>query len=106
MPPVDTESIPQVVPGDMTPSTGAGDLTTQLVASGLVGTCFAQNYFEYTFGRLYESPTQASSDQTSPNPEADQATVAAIAAVANKSSMLDAFESIVSQPEFLQKSFQ
>jgi Protein of unknown function (DUF1592)/Protein of unknown function (DUF1588) len=104
--PVDTESIPQVVPGDMTPSTGAGDLTKQLVASGLVGTCFAQNYFEYTFGRLYESPTQASSDQTSPNPEADQATVAAIAAVANKSSMLDAFESIVSQPEFLQKSFQ
>lgn len=49
--PIDTFSIPQVVPGDMAESTGAADLSQQIVESGLAHSCFARVYFRYTFGR-------------------------------------------------------
>ncbi|MCS6901999.1 MAG: DUF1592 domain-containing protein [Myxococcales bacterium] len=50
--PVNTQSIPQVNLGDMTPSEGAADLTRMLVESGRPQACFVRNYFRFTFGRL------------------------------------------------------
>lgn len=48
---LDTTSIPQIVSGDMTPSTGAPDLMTMLADSGKPTACAARHYFRFTFGR-------------------------------------------------------
>ena len=104
--PVDTESVPQVSVGNMEVSMGAADVTKQMIASGLVTTCFAQNYFEFALGRLYISPLTAGAYGLAVSPPADQAAVAAIATAANQGTLLEAIASVVSQPEFLEKSFQ
>lgn len=49
--PIDTHTVPQVILGDMTPSTGAADLMAQIAASGKVEACMARQYFRFTFGR-------------------------------------------------------
>ncbi|MEX1368071.1 MAG: DUF1592 domain-containing protein [Nannocystaceae bacterium] len=49
--PVDTRSVPQIVPGDTTPSTGVADLAQQVVDSGQLQSCFARQYLRFTFGR-------------------------------------------------------
>ena len=59
--------------------------------------CFAQNYFEFAFRRVFTSGT---------SPAADQAVVNALSATAKASTMLDVFKSVVSQPAFLNKSFE
>jgi len=49
---VDTHTIPRVQLQDTeTTSSGAGDLTDQLLTSGLVQSCFARQYFRFTMGR-------------------------------------------------------
>ncbi|HXI60610.1 MAG TPA: DUF1592 domain-containing protein, partial [Polyangia bacterium] len=49
--PVDTRSIPAVQAGDMTASSGPGDLARLIVASGKAEACLARNYFRFTFAR-------------------------------------------------------
>lgn len=48
---IDTHTVPQVILGDMTPSSGAADLMAQMVTSGKVEACMARQYFRFTFGR-------------------------------------------------------
>ncbi|MGZ3421996.1 MAG: DUF1592 domain-containing protein [Polyangiales bacterium] len=50
--PVDTHTIPRVTPDDLRDSSGAADLTKYLLESGKVQTCFARQYFRFTFARL------------------------------------------------------
>ena len=49
--PVDTASVPQVIPGDDTPSSGVADLASQILDSGELQACFARQYLRFTFGR-------------------------------------------------------
>lgn len=49
--PVRTDSVPQVLPDDLTPSTGAADLARLLDESGRVHSCFARMSFRFSFGR-------------------------------------------------------
>lgn len=49
--PIDTTSVPQVVLGDDTPSTGPADLMRLIAESGKVEACLARQYFRFTFGR-------------------------------------------------------
>lgn len=49
--PIRTDTVPQVVLGDMTPAADARDVRDQIVASGRAHACFAQQYFRFTFGR-------------------------------------------------------
>ncbi len=49
--PIDTASIPQIVPGDETPSEGAADLARQILDSGQLQACFARQYLRFTHGR-------------------------------------------------------
>ncbi len=49
--PIDTRSIPQIVPGDDTPSQGAADVAQQILDSGQLQACFARQYLRFTHGR-------------------------------------------------------
>src|SRR5690606_1492281 len=49
---LDTTSIPQVIPADMTPSEGPSDLMTLLVDSGKPTACAVRHYFRFSFGRF------------------------------------------------------
>jgi hypothetical protein len=49
--PVRTDSVPQVLPGDLTPSAGAAGVAHLLDASGRVHSCFARMSFRFSFGR-------------------------------------------------------
>jgi hypothetical protein len=49
--PVDTRSIPQVVPGDQTPSEGVGDLAQLMLDSGTLQQCVARQYLRFSLGR-------------------------------------------------------
>lgn len=48
---LDTTSIPQIIPGDMTPSDGPEDLMTMIVDSGKPTACAVRHYFRFAFGR-------------------------------------------------------
>lgn len=49
--PVDTRSVPQLVPGDTTPSEGIGDLAQLMLDSGQLQTCVARQYLRFSLGR-------------------------------------------------------
>ena len=49
--PVDTRTVPQVVPGDPTVVDGPVELVQLLLASGKLEACLARQYFRFTFGR-------------------------------------------------------
>ena len=49
--PIDTSTMPNVVPGDETPSAGAQDLMRLILDSGKAQACMARHYFRFTFGR-------------------------------------------------------
>jgi len=48
---VDTHSIPAVQAGDVTASSGGGDLMRLILESGKAEACLARNYFRFTFAR-------------------------------------------------------
>lgn len=50
--PVNTESAPQIVPGDTSVVSGPGELMEVLSSSGKLEACFARHYFRFSFGRL------------------------------------------------------
>jgi hypothetical protein len=49
---VDTHSVPRVKDDDLRESSGAADVTQYLLESGKVQTCFARQYFRFTFARI------------------------------------------------------
>lgn len=53
--PIDTRSIPQVIPGDDTPSEGVADLAQQIIDSGELSACFARQYVRFSHGRPEDS---------------------------------------------------
>ena len=85
--PVDTTSIPQVPLGNMTPSTGIGDVTAEITASGKFDTCFARQYFRFTFRR-------AETDAT------DGCALRAMDDSARGGSLADALKAAALRPEF------
>jgi Protein of unknown function (DUF1592)/Protein of unknown function (DUF1588)/Protein of unknown function (DUF1595) len=87
--PIDTTSTPAVVTGDTTPSTGLGDVTAQVVASGKVESCLATRFFRYAFRRLEGAN--------------DQATIDGLAAIAAKGSLADVFKGVALRAEFKQR---
>jgi hypothetical protein len=52
--PVDTSTIPNVVLGDDTPSSGIADLSEQIAVSGKSEACIARNFFRFTYARWEE----------------------------------------------------
>ena len=56
---VDPSSIPMILPGDQTPSSGPVQLMELISNSGKADMCFAQNYFRYSYTR-YEDRNKAS----------------------------------------------
>jgi len=53
--PIDTRSVPQLLPGDDTPSEGVADLARQMLDSGQLQACFARQYVRFTHGRTEDS---------------------------------------------------
>jgi hypothetical protein len=49
--PVDTRTVPQILPGDERPSAGAGDLMRLIAESGKAQACFARHYLRFSFAR-------------------------------------------------------
>jgi hypothetical protein len=54
---VDTHSIPAVESGDVTASSGAGDLVRLILESGKAEACLARNYFRFSFARWEDVTT-------------------------------------------------
>ena len=86
---VDTTSTPAVVTGDATPSTGIGDVTRLVVASGKVETCLATRLFRYAFRRLEGA--------------GDGAVIDGLASLAAKGTLADVFKGVAMRPEFKQR---
>jgi hypothetical protein len=86
---VDTASTPAVVSGDATPSTGIGDVTRLVVASGKVQACFATRLFRYAFRRL---------EGVGDGPAID-----GLASLAAKGTLADVFKGVALRPEFRQR---
>ena len=86
---VDTTSTPAVVNGDPTASTGIGDVTRLVVASGKVETCLATRFFRYAFRRL--------------EGVGDQPVIDGLAALAQKGTLADVFKGVALRPEFKQR---
>jgi len=53
--PIDTRTVPQIVPGDETPAAGVADAAQQMLDSGLVQACFARQVLRYTHGRAEDT---------------------------------------------------
>jgi hypothetical protein len=49
--PIDTESVPHVIPSDDTPSSGPADLMAMIASSGKAEACLARNFFRFTYAR-------------------------------------------------------
>lgn len=49
--PVDTTSVPRILPDDTSESQAPGDLASLIVKSGKANVCLARNYFRFTFAR-------------------------------------------------------
>lgn len=85
--PVDTTSVPQVPLGNMTHSSGIGDVTTLINQSGKLDSCFARQYFRFTFRRP--------EDLT-----ADGCALRALDDGARMGSLADALKAAALRPEF------
>ena len=86
---VDTTSTPAVVSGDTTASTGIGDVTRLVAASGKVETCLATRFFRYAFRRI-----EGAGDQTA---------IDGLASLAAKGTLGDVFKGVALRPEFKQR---
>jgi hypothetical protein len=86
---VDTTSTPGVVSGDAAPSTGMGDVTRLVAASGKVETCLATRLFRFAFRRLEGA--------------GDAETLAGLAQLASKGPLRDLWKGVALRPEFKQR---
>ncbi len=86
---VDTTSTPAVVSGDGTTSTGMGDVTRLVVASGKVEACLATRFFRYAFRRIEGA--------------GDQPIIDGLASLAAKGTLGDVFRGVALRPEFKQR---
>jgi hypothetical protein len=86
---VDTATTPAVVLGDATPSTGIGDVTRLVVASGKVEACLATRFFRYAFRRL--------------EGVGDKPAIDGLTALARKGTLGDLFQGVAMRPEFKQR---
>ena len=86
---VDTTSIPAVVAGDTTPSTGMGDVTRLIASSGKVGACLATRFFRFAFRRIETA--------------GDQPTIGGLATLAATGTLTDVFKGVALRPEFKQR---
>jgi hypothetical protein len=86
---VDTTSVPAVVAGDATMSSGLGDLTTLVVKSGKVETCAATRFFRFAFRRL--------------ETDGDAPTIASLTQMVNGGKLNDLFKGVALLPEFRQR---
>jgi len=93
--PVDTSSTPRVEGlDDPRTSSGAGDLAKMLVASGRVQSCFARQYFRYTFQRAEDD-------------KQDGCVLSQVAEAAKgSSSMADILMKVAMQPAFRRRTIQ
>ena len=91
--PIDTQSLPQIQPGDTATSSGAADLVNLIAASGKAQACFARNYFRFTFRRL---------DDTT----ADGCALERIRRKIMTGTLQDAFRDLALAPEFQSRNFQ
>jgi hypothetical protein len=57
--PLDTNTVPQVILGDMRPVTGPAELNQRVIESGKVEACLSANYFRYAWRR---EPARDSAD--------------------------------------------
>jgi hypothetical protein len=92
--PVNTRSVPQIVAGDMTPSSGPADLMRLIASSGKAQACFARQYVRYTFARWENLNTDGCMLERLRQP------------LANKGNLVDALKAVAMGPEFQQRSFQ
>jgi len=86
---IDTTSVPGLVSGDMTASTGMGDLTQLLVASGKVETCLATRYFRFAFRRFESS--------------VDSDAINGLKQLVSTGTLADLFKGVALRPEFKQR---
>jgi hypothetical protein len=91
---VNTRSVPQIVPGDMSPSTGPADLMRLIASSGKAQACFARQYVRYTFARWENLGADGCMLERLRQP------------LASKGSLSDALKAVALGPEFQQRSFQ
>jgi hypothetical protein len=86
---VETASTPAVASSDMAPSTGIGDVTRLVAASGKVETCLATRFFRYAFRRIEGA--------------GDQPAIDGLATLAAKGTLTDVFKGVALRPEFKQR---
>ncbi len=86
---VDTTSIPAVTGGDRTASSGIGDVTRLVVASGKVEGCLATRLFRYAFRRL--------------EADGDAPVIAGLTALAHAGPLREVFRGVALRPEFKQR---
>jgi hypothetical protein len=86
---VDTTGTPAVTAGDTTASTGIGDVTRLVAASGKVEACLATRFFRYAFRRI-EGP-------------GDTDVIDALTSMAAKGTLADVFKGVALRPEFKQR---
>jgi hypothetical protein len=92
--PIDTHSVPHILPGDVTPSTGVDELMPMIAESGKAEACLARNYFRFTYARWDD-------------PSADGCALEAQRkALANGGSILDLVRTTATAPEFAQRRFE
>jgi len=92
--PVDTRSVPQVSPGDLRESQGAGEVTRLIAESGRFESCLARQYFRFTFGRMEDTAT-------------DGCALAALESAAQSgASLADVLRLAALRPEFRRRTFR
>jgi len=87
---VDTTSVPAVLAGDATPSSGIGDVTRLVVESGKAARCLAQRYYRFAFRRI--------------ETDADEPVLDTLYAEIKKGSLAEAMKSVALRPEFKQRT--
>ena len=86
---IDTNTVPSVVAGDPTSSTGIGDVTELIAKSGKAEACLAGRYFRFAFRRIESSM--------------DGNVISALAEVAKSGTLADLFKGVALRPEFKQR---
>ncbi|MDB4981670.1 MAG: hypothetical protein JWM82_2422, partial [Myxococcales bacterium] len=91
--PVDAHTVPQVVSGDMTESSGPADVVRLINSSAKAHACFARNYFRFTFRRLDD-------------PATDGCALERLRQKVMHGTLSDAFRDVALTDEFKSRNFQ